>query len=49
MNNFIGRKTIEKKYSFKPISTRRYYLGEHKVSVMVNGVILGLCSFDLTA
>ncbi|MGB5868184.1 MAG: hypothetical protein WBG69_09970, partial [Arcobacteraceae bacterium] len=48
VNNFIGTKTIDKKYSFKPISTRRYYLGEHKVSVIVNGVVLEESRFALT-
>ena len=29
---------FEKKYSFKPISTRAYYPGEHKIVILVNGV-----------
>jgi 3-methyladenine DNA glycosylase AlkC len=45
--NFIGTKIIDKKYSFKPISTRRYYLGTHKISIMINGVVLQECSFEL--
>ena len=47
VDDFIGTKSINKKYSFKAISTRRYYLGEHKLSVMVNGVVLEECSFIL--
>lgn len=34
-----ARKII-KKYSFKPISTRKYYIGKHSVSVVVNGIVL---------
>ena len=47
VDDFIGTKSINKKYSFKAISTRRYYLGEHKLSVMVNGVVLCECEFEL--
>ena len=47
VENFIGVKNIEKKYSFKPISTRRYYEGLHKVYIIVNGVILQERSFFL--
>jgi len=47
VDDFIGKKSVSKKYSFKKISTRRYYLGEHRLSVMVNGVVLEKCSFDL--
>lgn len=32
-----SNKKFEKKYSFKPIRTRKYYAGEHKISVIVNG------------
>ena len=47
VDDFIGMKSISKKYSFKVISTRRYYLGEHRLSIIVNGLVLGLCSFEL--
>jgi len=47
VDDFIGTKSINKKYSFKKISTRRYYLGEHKISMMINGVVLDECSFEL--
>ena len=30
--------TIEKRQSFKPITTRVYYPGTHEVSIIVNGV-----------
>ena len=35
-------KSIEKSHSFKPITIRTYYPGEHKIEVIVNGV--GLAS-----
>ena len=47
VNDFIGTKSINKKYSFKPISTRRYYLGMHKISVMINGIVLDESEFEL--
>jgi len=33
-------KSILKYYSFRPISTRKYYKGIHKLSIIVNGIIL---------
>jgi len=30
-------KTIQKSFSFKPISTRKYYAGEHQLSLIING------------
>ena len=33
-------RNIIKKHSFKKISTRKYYAGKHRVSVVVNGVVL---------
>jgi len=33
-------KKIIKNYSFKPISTRKYYSGLHKLSIIVNGIVL---------
>ncbi len=33
-----NRKTIFKSYSFKKISTRVYYRGKHRVSILINGV-----------
>ena len=32
-----GSKRVGKKHSFKPVSTRRYYAGEHGLAVIVNG------------
>ena len=33
-------KNITKSYSFKPITTRKYYKGIHKLSIIVNGIVL---------
>ena len=40
-----NERKITKKYSFKPISTRRYYVGKHSVSVVVNGIVLSTKKF----
>jgi 3-methyladenine DNA glycosylase AlkC len=34
------QKRFERFYSFKPISTRNYYEGEHKLTIIVNGLVL---------
>jgi len=47
VEDFIGIKSINKKHSFKAISTRRYYLGMHRLSVIINGIVLDECSFEL--
>jgi 3-methyladenine DNA glycosylase AlkC len=39
--------TIRKKHPIKPISTRRYYPGEHRLEIQVNGQILGGLTFGL--
>lgn len=36
---------IQKKHSFKPITTRRYYSGLHRLEIQVNGQILGGVDF----
>jgi len=33
----LTEKAFEKNYSFKPISTRKYYSGKHTLSIIVNG------------
>lgn len=38
---------ITKRQSFQPISTRRYYPGEHTVHIQINGTQLGSASFVL--
>ena len=39
---------IQKKHHIKPITTRRYYPGEHRVEIQVNGKIVGESRFELT-
>ncbi|MEM6261502.1 MAG: DNA alkylation repair protein [Bacteroidota bacterium] len=41
------RLSIEKKQPFKPISTRKYYSGLHKLEIQVNGEKVGSTTFDL--
>lgn len=38
---------FRKAYSFKPITTRRYYAGEHAIEVQINGVGCGRSTFLL--
>ena len=40
-------RNIIKKHSFKPISTRKYYVGKHSVSIVVNGKPLAKRTFDI--
>lgn len=44
-----NQKLITKYFSFKPISTRKYYLGKHQLSVVVNGSAIGSKEFELLA
>lgn len=37
-----------KRHSFRPITTRRYYPGQHRLSILVNGLELGCSAFKLT-
>ena len=39
--------TIEKSHPIRPITTRKYYPGTHKVEIQVNGHIIGERSFEL--
>ncbi|MFN4309087.1 MAG: hypothetical protein ACK4FK_00740 [Ferrovibrio sp.] len=39
--------TLEKTHSLKPITTRRYYAGEHKVEILVNGQSVAEGTFRL--
>jgi 3-methyladenine DNA glycosylase AlkC len=51
----LARRTIQpgemvrivKKQSFRPITTRRYYAGEHGIQVQINGKLFPLVSFTL--
>jgi len=38
---------LEKKHRFVPLSTRRYYTGEHKVEVKINGLSFAEAAFNL--
>ena len=38
---------IEKRQSFKVITTRKFYVGAHEISVIVNGVEMGKVGFEL--
>jgi 3-methyladenine DNA glycosylase AlkC len=38
---------VEKYFSFKPISTRKYYAGNHSISIIINGNIVAAQSFLL--
>lgn len=40
-------KSIKKYYSFKKISTRKYYLGEHQLHIVINGVKVASKNFTL--
>lgn len=42
-----SKKTLTKKHSFKPVTTRKYYLGQHKVEVLVNGKAFAEANFEL--
>lgn len=39
--------TIQKNHVVKPVTTRRYYPGRHRVAIQVNGQILGESQFEL--
>lgn len=41
--------SIKKKYSFKPITTRKYYPGPHKIALKLNGLEGNAQSFTLRA
>lgn len=39
--------TIEKSHSIRPISTRKYYAGQHRIEIQVNGQVVGQADFEL--
>jgi hypothetical protein len=39
--------TISKKHTIKPITTRAYYPGEHRVELQVNGKVVAHSVFEL--
>lgn len=44
-----GATIILKKHSFKPITTRKYYPGEHRLGIVVNGQEMASVRFELVA
>lgn len=38
---------ISKRHSFRPISTRRYYAGEHQLTIQINGIEQAAAKFQL--
>jgi 3-methyladenine DNA glycosylase AlkC len=43
----VSSRSIKKKQSFKTISTRKHYKGEHSIVIIINGVDLSLDTFML--
>ena len=43
----VNEKQVEKTFSFKKISTRKYYSGEHQLSIIINGIERARKSFNL--
>jgi hypothetical protein len=41
--------TIQKRHSFKPISTRKHYGGQHFVELQVNGIRSSSATFEVTS
>ncbi len=44
-----GESAVIKKHSFKLITTRQYYVGEHRLTLIVNGQELASVTFELEA
>lgn len=42
-----NQKTVIKKHSFRPVTTRKYYEGLHKVTIVINGVQFETKEFQL--
>jgi 3-methyladenine DNA glycosylase AlkC len=42
-----SRQTITKRHSFKAVTTRKYYRGQHKVQILINGKAFVEQEFDL--
>lgn len=43
-----NKKSFHKQFSFKAISTRKYYPGTHQISIILNGVKMATQDFELT-
>ena len=39
---------LTKSFSFKEITTRKYYVGAHKIDILVNGISYATAEFNLT-
>ncbi|MDD7913699.1 hypothetical protein [Polaribacter ponticola] len=39
--------SIKRKQSFKIITTRKFHIGEHQISIIINGIEFGALSFNL--
>jgi hypothetical protein len=38
---------VSKQHSFQPVSTRKYYPGEHAVEIQINGTSFGRAEFTV--
>ncbi len=38
---------ISKKISFKPMTTRKHYVGKHRIELIINGTFYSVCEFEL--
>lgn len=43
-----GRQTIAKEHAMRPITTRVYYPGTHRIEILINGAVCAAADFDLT-
>lgn len=43
----MSTQSMSKSHVFKAITTRVYYSGEHAIEVLINGVSVGKCAFEL--
>jgi 3-methyladenine DNA glycosylase AlkC len=39
--------SLERKHSFKPITTRKYYAGDHRIAIIINGKEMDVLDFEL--
>ncbi|MGQ3210945.1 DNA alkylation repair protein [Shinella sp.] len=42
-----GRQTIDKDHAIRPITTRVYYPGMHRIEILINGAVCATADFDL--
>lgn len=47
-NYEVTKKQVSKYYSLKKISTRKYYVGQHHLSIIINGATLATKKFHMT-